>query len=133
MSFFGVCLFSKTSGQILNEGKPVEGANIIRTMIWQNKTFEEKAVTDKNGNFTFDAKIKNSLSKFIPVEVVVAQKILIEHNGIQYEGWKANKRDAEENTELNGRPINLKCELTDEVSVKEQGRNVIKGMCRWDY
>lgn len=132
MSFFGVCLFSKTSVQILNEGKSVEGATVGRRMTWQNKTIEEKAVTDKSGNFSFDANIKNSLSKFMPVEVVVAQKILIEHNGNQYEGWKTTKRDGEENSELNGRLINLTGELTDEISVKEQGRNVIKGICRWD-
>jgi len=134
MSLFDIgkiCLFSDTVGQVVLNGEPIEGATIKRSVIWQNKTLEDTTVTDKSGNFHFNAKFTNSLSKFMPVEAVMTQNIVIQHNNNSYEAWKTNKRDFEENSELNGKPLNLICELSHESTVKEEGTQVIKGICQW--
>jgi len=134
MSLFDIgkiCLFSDTRGQVILGGKPVEGATIKRSVVWKSQKLEDTAVTDKEGNFHFNAKFTNSLSKFMPVEAVITQNIIIHHNSNEYEGWKTNKRDFEENSELNGKVLNLVCDLSQESTVKEEGAQVIKGLCQW--
>lgn len=126
-----ICLFSETRGQVVIEGKPVEGVTVIRKVLWQNKTSSETVSTDKDGNFHFNARFTNSFTKFMPVEAVITQNIILQYQGQDYEGWKTNKRDYEENSELNGKPIQLICDLKNKSVVNEEGSQVIKGICRW--
>ena len=134
MSLFDIgkiCLFSETSGQVVLNGRPIEGVSVKRSVIWQNKKQEETVISDIKGNFHFNAKFTNSLSKFMPVEAVISQRIVIRHGDEDFEGWKTTKRNFDENSELNGKSINLICDLSQKSTVKEEGAQVIKGLCQW--
>jgi len=110
----------------------VAGATVKRQTKYQSKTSVETTSTDSNGLFHFDAKFTNSLAKFMPVETVITQNIIFEHDNKEYEGWKSVKRSTEENSELEGKPLDLMCELSKtESGVTENGSQVIIGICEW--
>ena len=46
--------------------------------------------------------------------------------------WFTTKREAEENAELNGQPLKLTCELTDEPRFDRNYRAAIKTICAWE-
>jgi len=127
-----VCLFSKTDGKIVLNGEPVAGVKIIRKSIFQTKTKEEVTTTDNNGVFHFDASFTRSLAKYMPLEGVITQKIIIQTSEKEHEGWTSVKRNFEENGELGGKPLDLVCELSQEESTFTRvGRHQIYGICDW--
>lgn len=135
MSFFDigkVCLFSETHGEVVLNGKPVSNAKVIRSIIWQHETIEDEISTKQDGSFHFAPKFSNTISKFLPGETVISQEIKIYHESKEYEAWITTKRDYEENSELNGKPLNLVCDLADESTSKEVGVRVVLGICRWE-
>jgi hypothetical protein len=130
--FLKVCLFSEVNGVVTLEGKPVAGAELVRTAMINDKEYTDKTVTDEGGKFHFDAMYTHSINKIVfIIEPVIPQTMTIFHNDKEYLGWRTSKRDYHMNAELDGeREIDLKCELTNERSVKYQtlGSN-ISGIC----
>lgn len=130
--FMKVCLFSEVNGVVTLEGKPVVGAELIRTAKLNDKVYTDRAVTDTSGKFHFDAMYTHSVNKMIfIIEPVIPQTITIGHNDKQYPGWRTTKRDYYENAELEeDRNIDLRCELINEPSVKDQKiRPPLYGVC----
>ncbi len=56
----------------------------------------------------------------------ITQEMFIKHNGAMYEAWLLGKLDYSNLSELNGREVDLVCELT-EVPNKDDG---FYGICR---
>jgi len=134
MSLFDIgkiCLFSEVNGQVLLNGKPLANTIVKQQYIWGQKPVERMVKTDAEGNFKFDAVFVRSLAKYMPVEAVIQQEIIIENNKEEYKGWSSVKRNFDENGELAGREINILCELTNEFRSEEIGLNLIQGICRW--
>ena len=112
-----MCLFSAVRGVVLDHGKPVAGARIERSYKWRwkNQTGSDEVVTDAHGAFVLQAIWGSSLSgSLLPHEPFVEQTILIQYGGATYNAWMLDKRDYDENGELDGRPISLLCKLEAE-------------------
>lgn len=112
-------LFSEVRGQVLWGGKAVEGAKVIeRARVSENDAGNrvQEAMTDTDGKFHFPAIVKRVglLYRVLPGQPVVSQTIVITYEGIDYEGWLHSKFTFEADTELDGRPLDFVCELTDE-------------------
>ena len=127
--FAKVCLFSEVNGRVLLNGKPMKNVQILRKTSFQNKKSTEVTSTNEIGEFHFDAKYEKSIAKFLPVEVVISQEIEAIHDSKHYELWKTTKRDYEENSELNGKAMNLVCDLSHKPEYQTIGEHVIKSIC----
>ena len=136
MAFGKVHLSSAVNGVVLKDGEPVENVKIVRRLNWHwgNQQIEDSATTDTKGSFTLDAKSASSFTaKIFPHEPVIEQRITLEHEGVEYKAWLFTKHNYDENGELNGKPLNFICELTDEPKYREAyGTREAFGICRFD-
>ncbi|MFT3868305.1 MAG: hypothetical protein QM715_07390 [Nibricoccus sp.] len=84
-----ICLCSAVTGIVTKNGKPVQGAEIVRRLDLihhQNQVHIDKAVTNANGRFSFKPAYARKW-KYVLWEVVTDQKLLIRHEGKLYLGW----------------------------------------------
>ncbi|GLQ97849.1 carboxypeptidase-like regulatory domain-containing protein [Dyella mobilis] len=114
-AFDQLVLFSEVRGTVLIDGRPVQGAELVETAAWSgNKRALQRTVTDENGAFSLPAiKHPAGLRRIITAAPTVWQEIFINYQGVQYVAWKYGKLNYDINGELDGRPINLLCELTN--------------------
>lgn len=134
MGFFDagrVCLFSGISGTITLEGKPVANARVIRTADKDGPKTDE-TVTDENGYFSLPPMYERTVTKFLPMEFVVSQKIIVSFEGKNYEIWSSVKRSPEENSESKGKLLAVTCELDSEERSFLVNRVPIHTRCEWD-
>ena len=107
-------LFSAVEGTVVLDGKPVSGASVTRRYLWHWKDKKESArvTTGANGTFSF-AEVTGSsfLGGWLPHQPLVEQEILIAHEGKEYKAWVHAKGDYEPNSENEGRPLRMYCEL----------------------
>lgn len=134
MGFLGkkVCLFSETAGIVTRDGAPVSGVEVMRAHQWNDGRKTTTTTTGPDGRFHFPAVEDRSLSGFLPGEVVIEQEITLRHEGRDYLAWQTAKRNFDVDGELGGRPLDLRCELTAEHTVREIGDAVIRGICTFD-
>jgi hypothetical protein len=133
MTFFDagkVCLFSKISGVITLDGKPVANAKITRT-VNLNKDKVDHTYTDDKGYFEMPAVFQRTVTKFLPQEFVAKQDIVVQYNGNSYDIWSGVKRTPEENAEARGEPLNVQCELNSEKSFKQVNNSPYISRCTW--
>lgn len=112
-----MCLFSAVKGVVLFHGKPVQGAIIERSYkwAWKDQSGSDSATSDAQGAFFLPVIWGRSLlGSLLPHEPFVRQTILINYGGRSYEAWLSDKRGYEQNDELEGRPISLRCRLEAE-------------------
>ena len=114
--FSELVLFSDVEGVVMKEGVPVAGAEIVQEITYQEpgKIPVRTIRTGADGRFTL-ARVTTGagLSRIIPGQPSVRQRLMIRHNGIEYEGWRHNKNSYELNSELDGRSLRLVCELSN--------------------
>jgi hypothetical protein len=113
------CLFSEVSGVISSQGNPVEGAEVERYYKWQgpDKSGKETVKTDSAGRFKFSAVYDNAvLASLFPHNPSIQQEIHIRFQGKEYEAYMLMKGNYEANGELDGKLLNLSCNLEDEPS-----------------
>lgn len=123
-----MCLFSAVKGVVLDHGQPVEGATIERTYkwAWKDQSGGDQTATDARGEFALPTIWGHSLfGSFLPHEPVVDETILIHHAGRTYKAWMYTRGNYEENSELGGRPIVLRCRLEAELTHHGQ----VYGIC----
>ncbi len=127
------CLFSKMTGVVNLNGKPVANVRLVRTINY-NKDIVDETVTDENGNFEFPAVFRNNYAgKILPMEFVASQLIIAHHEGKEYEMWSGVKRKPEENAESQGKPLVVVCELGLEVAHHVSiNKSPITSLCVWD-
>ena len=118
--FDRVVLFSEVHGTVLKDGKPVQGAELMQTVVWsenENEIPPQRTVTDEKGAFRFPAiERKAGLRRMIPSQPMMLQKIVIHYQGVEYIAWRHGKDSYDANAELDGKPFNLICELTRQPS-----------------
>ncbi|MBU6954607.1 MULTISPECIES: carboxypeptidase-like regulatory domain-containing protein [unclassified Hahella] len=127
-----VCLASQMSAVVTLNGEPIAGAQVQRTLTWGNdENAVEETSTDAQGRFQFPAYYSRTVSKYLPGQPVIHQKMIIRHDGQEYLAWTTSKLNFDEDSEL-GKDvkIRLKCDLADEESVKEGRSYVVKGICQ---
>ena len=117
-----MCLFSEVRGVVLDHGQPVAGATLERSWFWHWKDSRgaDATTTDASGAFHFPAVYGSSLFGLVlPHEPVIEQKILIQRSGRTWRAWVFAKGEYNENGELGGKPICLRCRLEQEPSRKD--------------
>jgi len=144
MGFLGeFVLFSRIEGQVLMNGKPVSGAEIVQDAIHKPEQHNiTRTESDGNGNFVFEKRavkpgIGGAILSVLPGEVVVSQEINIVHEGKTYLAWQSTKRDYDDGTEGYNKydpasvkkPFKLVCELTGEPIIHDQEN--FYGICRF--
>ncbi|MFT7559581.1 MAG: hypothetical protein ACI93R_001493 [Flavobacteriales bacterium] len=106
-----IVTFSPVSGVVKYKGEVVANAKIIRRVSDKDdKAEDDFTVTDENGHFEMPARYGRK--KSLMQEVYAWQYIIVEHNNKEIQIWENTKMLPEENTELDGLPISLNCELT---------------------
>ena len=113
--FSKLVLFSHVEGVITQDGEPVEGAEIVQEILY--KEVDNIAPTTvksaADGHFVFEeVSEKAGLSRMLPGTATITQRLVIRHDGQEYEAWRHGKKDFEPNSELEGQPLRLVCELT---------------------
>lgn len=127
-----VCLFSGISGTITLNGKPVKNARLIRTAK-KEKPKSDETTTDENGHFSMPPIYERTVTKYLPMEFVVSQTIVVEYEGQQYEMWHGVKRKEEENAESKGKPLVVTCKLELEKQLyKSVDGSPVFSLCTWD-
>ena len=107
------CVFSCVKARLLLNGKPVAHAKVRREWNW-NKPNSDESTTDEQGYVTFPAVFESSISRLLPIEIAISQRLLVEVNGAFKEFWLNDKREPGENEEYYGAAFDVVCELTDE-------------------
>lgn len=133
-SLFGteVVLFSPMEGIMTYEGKPAANAKITRLIIWKGDEGEtDTFYTSESGEFELPVK---KVKVRIPVfaEFVLTQEISVFYEGQEFSIWVRGKQDLNEYGELGGKPINLRCELTDKRVRLENFSGLFGTSCKWD-
>jgi hypothetical protein len=131
-AFDRLVLISEVHGTVLNNGKPVEGAELIEKVVWsddENEIPPQHAVTDTNGAFGFPAiERKAGLLRLIPAQPTIQQTITIKYQGVEYIAWLHGKTSYNANTELDGKPIHLVCELTRQPDYEGKHYGICKAV-----
>lgn len=138
MSFFGekkkvdAVLFSPLEGQLTFNGRPASHAKIKLWLAWKDKEGEIYNYTaDQNGFFKIPEKTATYTENFL-AQLVISQEINVEYDGQSYETWIMSKMDPAEFTELGEKPLNLVCELTNELVTVRGIRSLGGTTCKWD-
>lgn len=126
-----VCLFSKISGVIVLDGKPVANAKLIRTVNLSSAETDE-TTTDEKGYFELPAIFTRTITKFLPQEFASSQEIVVHFKEKEYRIWSAVKRKPEENVESRGKPLIVQCELNSEETMIKVNNAPIFSLCTWD-
>lgn len=132
MSFFNpgkTCVFSQVRAQLTLNGEPVRTATVIRRWEW-NKLREDQTQTDENGYFEFPPVFESSVTRLLPVEIVIGQELFVLVDGEEKKFWANAKRDPEENSELKGSRIDLNCELNSKMKIHGD-YGLLQTLCTW--
>jgi len=127
-------LFSEVRGSVLWDGVPVSGAAVVRSYSWGDKQGGDATVSDAKGEFQLPPIVGRSLLAWLPHEPMVHQTITIQHQGTTYEAWSFFKHNYDLNGELDGRPLRLRCDLTDtpsRITIGPHGQSYF-GLCSLD-
>lgn len=123
------CVFSEVNLRLLLNGEPVSNAKVTRQWNW-NKPGSDEGVTDSGGLISFPAIFESSISRLLPIEIVIGQQLSIHINGEEKVFWTNAKREPEENAEYGGAAFQLVCELSDEETVHKDYGSLMLTMCR---
>lgn len=114
------CVFSKVEGVVLEDGNPVQGAEVERYYKWgggSNRPIINRVKTDEQGIFNFPATYEHSIiASIFPIQPSINQKIIIQYQSKSYEAYLFWKSNYQENGELDGKPLHLVCDLKNEPS-----------------
>jgi hypothetical protein len=123
-------IFSALQGQLLLNGQPVAGAELVREFnwAWKEENGSDRTRSDAQGRFSFPAIERRSLlGSLLPHEVVIDQRIWLQHQGKSYDLWLSFKRNYKPNSENEGRPIQVVCHLER----SPQRRGSVTGLCEF--
>lgn len=135
MAFFSkkeVVVASPMQGTLTHKGVPAAGAVITRHLRWKDEEgVTDTTTADQDGHFSLPA-IADSWRPLLPAELVVLQDIIVEYRGQKFKIWIGSKREEHEWSELGGKPVNMVCELTEEIRRVEVSRGLLGTNCRWE-
>jgi hypothetical protein len=126
--FFEKVIFSEVKGVVLDHGKPIPRATVERFVKDSNKENKDRTVTDSDGRFHFKTMEKSpSFPKLFPHETVITQRLLVTVGNNQYKAWICIKNNYDNNGELDGKPIDIICDLENDY-IDNDGK--FMGICR---
>ena len=135
MSLFSgtdVVLFSPMEGKMTYKGAPAANAKIVRTIIWKGDEGETDVFyTAQDGTFRLPIK-RASIRVPMLTEFVLTQEVSVFYKGEEFTVWVKRKEELGLYGELDGKPINFRCELTDEEIYLEDFNGLFTTSCKWD-
>lgn len=114
-------LFSEVNGIVVDQGKPVAGAQLQRwyNWAWFDKEGVDQAESGPDGRFHFDRVVVRSITAgWLPHQPVITQKIDIIFDNNVHEAWSLVKMDYDDNGELDGKVINVLCDIATKPGLK---------------
>jgi hypothetical protein len=134
--FITFLAISTVNAMSLFDAGPICTFSSVRAKVTRITRFKDTVTdvtsTDDSGAFSFPANFSRSVKKFLPMETVITQQILVNYQGKSYEIWANGKMNSEEDSELGGLPIDLSCELTEEPRTFRSSGSLILTNCHWD-
>lgn len=134
MSFFNplrTCVFSEVNARLMLNGEPVIGAKVVRKWNWHKERSDE-SVTDANGYVNLPAVYESSITRLLPIELVIGQQLSVFIDGKETIFWANGKREPEANAEYGGSLFRIACELTNEEMLIEGYGSLMLTMCTLD-
>lgn len=127
-----VVLFSALEGRLTYKGESASNAKITLWYKWKDKKGESVVYTaDENGYFSIPT-IKDQYKPRMLAQLVITQRLTVSYNDEEIVIWVHGKMSSEEFTELNGKAVDLLCELTDERERVEIESGIAVGTsCKW--
>ncbi len=95
-------LFSALEGQVLQNGRPLAGATLVREWDFPENKVQgrDETMTDSNGQFRLAVVLHPyRRSRFFPQQPVVAQLIRVSHSGTEWRVWGGSKTNLQAGTE----------------------------------
>ncbi len=127
-----VVLFSEMEGHITFNDEPVKNVNIERRINWKDDVGDTDYVsTDDKGYFLLP-EVKQTLKLSGFTQFVVGQEIKVKNNNQEYFIWTMGKRTKHKYGELEGKPKNFRCELTDDDQPLRLESGLLMTKCKWD-
>lgn len=93
------CVFSAVKARLTMNGEPLKNVTVIRRWEWRQLK-EESTTTDENGFFRLPAIFESSITRMLPIELVIAQGLYLIVDGEERKLWSNSKRTPEENAEF---------------------------------
>lgn len=134
MSIFNTgraCLFSSSKITITKDGRPIINSKVIRRWEWKEELKEDFSYTDDEGIVEFSAVKSISLSKALPVQFFVAQQLAVIIDNREEVFWENAKMNPSENSELEGSPLILSCDINDKERTYRIGSTELYTKCKW--
>lgn len=128
---FKACTFSEMKLQLTLDGKPADGAKVIRTVNWKEEIVDTFKA-DESGTVQLPAMHESSITQVLPVEFVASQVINVQYKDKDYKIWVYAKRNPAENFEMSGEPLEMSCELSDEPKTERAFDSIVKTSCKWN-
>lgn len=127
-----VVLFSAMSGTLTFNGELAVGASLERRVKWDDGGgIVETLEIGEDGFFSFELLTANL--ELNPLnKLVVNQDIVATYRNEEYDIWIMGKTDHTKDTEVGGKPINFRCELTDPIARVETSSGLLGTICKWD-
>ena len=127
-----VVIFSPMEGYITLNGEPVANAKIERWLKWKDEEGERDYFsTDEKGYFSIPVK-KDVVRLSKITQFVMAQEVSVIINEDKVLIWAISKFSKNEYGELEGVPVNFRCELTDEEQPMRLEDALLVTRCKWD-
>lgn len=125
-------LFSPVEGKITLNGKPAAGAKLRLYIAWKDNTEETfNYVADASGFFKIH-RHSTTYRQTILAQLMITQMIIVEYSGSSHDVWLFSKKEPGDYAELNGKPINLVRELTNEERVIRGNGSLGGTLCTWE-
>jgi hypothetical protein len=112
-------VFSAVKMQLTQNGEPLSNVAVIRRYDW-NSLKEDRTVTDEQGFFSFPAIVEYSITRLMPIELVISQALYAVIDGEEVEFWVNAKRDSEEGSEFFNRTLNRQVTLTCDLAAEDK-------------
>jgi|SRR5690554_630401 hypothetical protein len=132
MSIFNptkTCVFSEVKARLALNGEPLSNVRVTRQWEWHKRRSDE-AITDAEGYVTFPPVYESSVTRLLPAEIVIGQRLSVELKDEVVIFWQNSKREAIENSEYGGSSFDVICELSDEKVLIEEYGSLMATMCK---
>ncbi len=132
MSILGIgktCVFSAVKVHLLHNGEPVSNTKVQRRWDWNTPSSDE-SVTDDDGYVLFPAVFESSVSRLLPIELVITQRLSVKIDGEEKILWTNAKREPKENVEYAGAKFDVVCELNNEEILIEDYGSLMLTICK---
>ena len=127
-----VILFSALEGSLTFEGIPLVGAKIELKLKWYDGKENENLFTESDENGFFRFPVVKKVLKIGFSQLVISQEIAVKHKEEEIIIWFMSKFNQTEYSELGGKPINLRCELTSDELITRDYNTPLITRCIWD-